>query len=114
MSSEFNEVMIRLQPDTESKIIELAKSGNRPKAIALETGVPEHYVRKFVNGHGIKIIAKKSKTNLDLYKIIAELINGVNLTDIAKNHSVTRQYIFLIKENCKKAGISINSRERGD
>ena len=109
MSSCFNEVMIRLQPDTENKIIELAKSGNRPKAIALETGVPEHYVRKFINGHGIKIVANSNSGNLDFYKIIASIINGDSLSDIAREHSVSRQYIYLIRENCKKSGIPVST-----
>lgn len=107
MSSCFDEGMIRLQPDTENKIIELAKNGNRPKAISQETGVPEHYIRKFLNNQGIKIIASVRTKNLDFYKIISLLIKGGRLSDIAKEFSVSRQYIYLIRENCKKSGIPI-------
>jgi DNA invertase Pin-like site-specific DNA recombinase len=104
--------MIRMEPELENKVIELAKSGNRPKKISQETGLPEHYVRKIVSRNKIKIVPLTNSSTIDIYKIISDLITGMNISDIARKYDTTRQYIYLIKKRCKAAGIPITSREK--
>lgn len=106
--------MIRINPDSESKIVELAKSGNRPKAISQQTGYPEHIIRKVVSRHKINIVAQLNSSTIDLYKIIADVIAGLSLSDIARKYSVTRQYIYSIRNRCVSAGIPIKKRGKSE
>ena len=101
-------VMIRLDPDKEIKVIEMAKSGIRPAEISNSVELPTHYVRKLIHKHGVKIVAQNKSDNVDIYRIIAMLINGESLTRIGEQFGVTRQYIYLIKEKCLKAGIKLD------
>jgi hypothetical protein len=99
--------MIRIDPDKENQVVELARSGNRPNEISSETGLPPHYVRKLIQKHNIKIVAKPNSKTVDIYFIISSLLRGESLTDIAERFNVTRQYIFLIKQKCKESGIPV-------
>ncbi len=99
--------MIRIDPGTESKVVELAKNGNRPNEISSETGLPTHYIRKLIQKYGIKIVPQSKSKVIDLYKIIGLLMHGESLTSIAEKFGVTRQYIFLIKERCLSANIPL-------
>lgn len=103
--------MIRIDPETENRVVELARNGNRPNEISTETGLPTHYVRKLIQKHNVKIVPQSRSKMLDLYHIIALLINGKGLSEIADKYGVTRQYIFLIKEKAKSAGIPIPEKE---
>lgn len=103
--------MIRLDPEIENKVLDLAKSGNRPGDIALQTGLPSHYIRKLVEKHRIKIVPQSKSKTIDLYTIIALLLKGESMSSIAEKFGVTRQYIYLIKEKCVEAGIELPRQE---
>lgn len=99
--------MIRIDAEVENNIVELARSGNRPAAISNSLDLPVHFVRKIIHKHGIKIIPQTKSDNIDLYKIIAMLMEGEKLIAIGSKFGVTRQYVFLIKEKCLQAGIKL-------
>ena len=106
--------MIRLEPDLENKVVELARNGNRPKFISQQTGYPEHIVRKIIHRNKINIVAQLNSSTIDLYKIIADLISGVSLSEIARRYSVTRQYIYRIKNKCLSAGIPVKKKDASE
>lgn len=100
--------MIRINSEMESKIVDMARNGNRPAVISNTLDLPTHFVRKIIHKHDVKIVPQSKSENIDIYKIISMLIDGRSLSDIGTAFGVTRQYIYLIKEKCLKAGIKIN------